>query len=168
MDLTKFKNLKSPYVLILVGHPLVGKSFFCNKFIKEIDSNVTIISRDQIVLDLYGNEDYNKAFRSVDQKEVDRLLILKLQESSDDGKNVIIDMTHMNSKRRRYNLSFFDEDYYKLAVIFPILSDEEYIMRDKKRTIEENKSIPIHVIKNMISSYQPIKHDEGFNRVISI
>ncbi len=115
-----------------------------------------------------GDEDYNTAFKSVDQKEVDRILADKLVQAGKDGRNAIVDMTHMNSKRREFNLSFFGKDYYKLAVIFPILSDEEYVQRDKKRTEEENKSIPIYVIKNMISSYQPVKKEEGFDKIISL
>lgn len=162
----KLDKLKEPYVIILVGPPLSGKTTWIRKNF-EPDS-FELISRDQIVLDLHGDEDYNTAFKTVDQKEVDRILVDSLSKASKDGKNVIVDMTHMNSKRRKYNLSFFDDEYYKLAVIFPILTDEEYIIRDKKRTDEESKSIPMHVIKNMISSYQPIKHDEGFDRVISL
>jgi len=164
----KLDKLKEPYVIILVGPPLSGKSFFYKKFIKEVDSNVTLISRDQIVLDLHGKDDYNTAFKTVDQKEVDNILVNKISTSAKKEKNAIIDMTHMTSKRRKYNLSFFDEKYYKLAVIFPVLKDEEYISRDKKRTEEENKSIPMYVIKNMISSYQSVKKDEGFDRVISL
>jgi len=159
-------KLKEPYVIILIGPPLSGKTTWIRKNF-EPDS-FELISRDEIVLDLHGDDDYNTAFKTVNQKEVDNTLIYNLSKASDDGKNVIIDMTHMNSKRRKYNLSFFDDSYYKLAVIFPILTDNEYITRNKKRTDEENKSIPMHVIKNMISSYQPIKHDEGFDRVISL
>ena len=77
-------------------------------------------------------------------------------------------MTHMASKRRKQNLNYFSDDYYKLAVIFPILSDEEYKRRNDKRIQEENKDLPMHVIKSMISSYQPIKETEGFDRVISL
>ena len=168
MHLSFFKNLKSPYVLILVGTPLAGKSFFCNSFIKEINPDIDIISRDQILLDVHGSDDYNAAFSSVNQKEVDKKLISEFSRLSREGKNVIVDMTHMTSKRRRYNLSFFGKEYYKLAVIFPILTEEQYAERNKKRTLEENKSIPLHVLRSMISSYQPISSSEGFNHTISI
>jgi len=162
----KLDKLKEPYVIILIGPPLSGKTTWINKNFEP--GTFELISRDEIVLDLHGNVDYNTAFKTVDQKEVDRILVNKILDSAKEKKNVIIDMTNMTSKRRKYNLSFFDDEYYKLAVIFPILKDEEYFSRDKKRTEEENKSIPMHVIKNMISSYQPIKHDEGFDRVISL
>jgi predicted kinase len=162
----KLDKLKEPYVIILIGPPLSGKTTFIRENFEP--GSFELISRDQIVLDLHGKNDYNTAFKTVDQKEVDKILVNKISTSAKEGKNAIIDMTHMTSKRRKYNLSFFDEKYYKLAVIFPVLKDEEYIARDKKRTEEENKSIPMNIIKNMISSYQSVKKDEGFDRVISL
>ncbi len=159
-------KLKEPYVIILIGPPLSGKTTWINKNFEP--ESFELISRDQIVLDLHGENDYNTAFKSVDQKEVDRVLVNKLSTTAKERKNAIVDMTHMNSKRRKYNLSFFGSEYYKLAVIFPILKDEEYVVRDKKRTEEEQKSIPMYVIKNMISSYQPVNKSEGFDKVISL
>jgi predicted kinase len=159
-------KFKEPYVILLIGPPLSGKTTYINKNFEP--GSFQLISRDEIVMEVYGGSDYNTAFKTVNQKEVDRLLISKLISSSKEGKNVIIDMTNMTSKRRKYNLSFFDDKYQKLAIIFPILKDEEYEARNKKRTLEENKTIPQHVIKNMISSYQPIRDDEGFDKVISI
>ena len=159
------KKLKEPYVILLIGPPLSGKTTFIRNTFK--DESFELISRDQIIMDVYGSDDYNEAFNRVDQKEVDKVLVNTMISVSKSKKNAIIDMTNLSSKRRKYNLSFFD-DYYKMAVIFPILEESEYERRNSKRTLEERKTIPMHVIKNMISSYQPIKHDEGFDRVISI
>lgn len=168
MDLSKFKNLKSPYILILVGPPLSGKGWFCNLFKKNIDSDVLIVSRDETVMEVYGSKNYTEAFKNVDQKEVDKILHERLVDANLQKKNVIIDMTHMASKRRKHNLNYFSNDYYKLAVIFPILSEDEYERRNKKRIEEENKDLPMHIVKNMISSYQPVSADEGFNKIISL
>jgi predicted kinase len=161
-------NKKIPYVILLVGPPLSGKTSFYNDFVLNTDNNVTLISRDEIVMELYGSRNYTEAFQKVNQKEVDRILDKRLRESNSKKLNVIIDMTNMTSKRRKQNLNYFSDDYYKLAVIFPILKEEEYERRNNKRIAEENKDLPMHVIRNMISSYQPIRDDEGFNRVISL
>lgn len=168
MNLNRFKNLKSPYILILIGPPLSGKSFFYRKFISEVDNNVVLISRDEILMEVYGSRNYDDAFKNVNQKDVDRLLHKRLFDANKEKKNVIIDMTHMASKRRRQNLDYFTDDYYKLGVIFPILSDEEYIKRNTKRMEEENKNLPMHIVNNMISSYQSVRPEEGFNKVISL
>jgi hypothetical protein len=119
-------------------------------------------------MDVYGSRNYTEAFKNVDQKEVDRVLNQSLVDANKEKKNVIVDMTHMGSKRRKQNLNYFTNDYYKLGVIFPILSDEEYVIRNQKRIDEENKNIPMSVIKSMISSYQTISPQEGFNKVISL
>ena len=168
MDISKFKNLKSPYILMLIGPPLSGKTFFYRKFLSEIDNNVELISRDETVMEVYGSRNYTEAFNNVDQKEVDRVLTQKFLDANVAKKNVIVDMTHMASKRRKQNLNYFSNDYYKLGVIFPILSDDEYVRRNQKRIEEENKDLPMGIVKSMISSYQPITPDEGFNKVITL
>lgn len=158
------KNLKEPFVIILIGPPLSGKT----TWITENFPTTEVISRDEILMEVYGSRNYGEAFQKVDQKKVDSILHKRLTDANENKINVIVDMTHMGSKRRKFNLSFFDKDYYKLGVIFPILSDEEYIRRNKKRNEEENKNIEMYIIKRMISQYQPIREEENFNRVISL
>jgi predicted kinase len=161
MDL---RNIKEPFVIILIGPPLSGKS----TWIRENFPDTTVICRDEILMDVYGSRNYTEAFKNVNQKEVDKVLHQSLVDANKEKKNVIVDMTHMGSKRRKQNLKYFTKDYYKLGVIFPILSDEEYVRRNQKRIDEENKNIPMSVIKGMISTYQTIQPDEDFNKVISL
>jgi len=149
---------------MLIGPPLSGK----DTALKELNPNAVMISRDQILLDVYGSDNYDEAFKNVNQKEVDRVLISTIQKASKEGKNVIINMTNMTRKRRTYNLSFFGDEYNKIAVIFPILSDEEYTRRNTKRKGEEQKFIPPHILKNMIASYQNVTKEEGFDKIISL
>jgi len=158
------KNLKEPFVIILIGPPLSGKS----TWIRENFPTTEVISRDETVMEVYGSRNYTEAFNNVDQKEVDKVLTQKFLDANVAKKNVIVDMTHMASKRRKQNLNYFSDDYYKLGVIFPILSDDEYVRRNQKRIEEENKNLPMSIVKSMISSYQPITPDEGFNKVITL
>jgi len=159
------KHLKQPYVLVLIGPPLSGK----DTVLKQMDlSNTVVISRDQILMDVYGSENYDEAFKNVNQKEVDVELQRQLREASENKRNTIINMTNMTSKRRSHNLSFFGDEYTKIAVIFPILEWDEYRKRNEKRQAEENKSIPEHVLRNMIGSYQPINPSEGFDKIVSL
>jgi len=158
------KQLKEPFVIILIGPPLSGKT----TWIRENFPTTEVISRDETVMEVYGSRNYTEAFNNVDQKEVDRVLTQKFLNANASKKNVIVDMTHMASKRRKQNLNYFSNDYYKLGVIFPILSDDEYVRRNQKRIEEENKDLPMRIVKSMISSYQPITPDEGFNKVITL
>jgi len=158
------KHLKEPFVIILIGPPLSGKT----TWIRNNFPDTEVISRDEIVMEVYGSRDYDAAFNNVDQKKVDRVLHQRLVDANAENKNTIVDMTHMTSKRRKQNLDYFSDDYYKLGVIFPILSEEEYTKRNQKRMAEENKNLPMHIVKRMISQYQPVRTEEGFNKVISL
>lgn len=148
-------------VIVLVGTPLAGKS----TFIREHFPDIKVISRDDILLEVAETDDYNEAWRKASQKKVTEILRKRLAIAGKKEENVILDMTHMGSKVRRYNLSFF-KNHYKVAIVFPFLSDEEVEIRNSKREKEENKTIPLDVIKRMKESYQKINDSEGFNTVI--
>lgn len=153
--------------MILIGPPLCGKTTWFNKNFK--DKAVTLISRDAIVMELSGTDNYNYAFNTVDQRKVNQELERRIEKAVENKQNVVVDMTNLTSKRRKSTLSYFTDDYNKIAVIFPMLTEEEFKLRNKKREQEENKTIPDNVIRNMIASYQPInRQEEGFNRVISL
>lgn len=148
--------------MLLIGPTLSGKS----TYIRNNYPNVEVISRDEIVMQVFGSRDYNLAFKEVNQKEVDRILSLRLKEANDLKKSVIIDMTNMTVKRRMATLINFDEDFSRIAVVFPILSEDEYTKRNIDRNAKENKWIPPTVIKSMIDSYEEPALEEGYDRVI--
>ncbi len=161
MDL---KKIKEPFVIILIGPPLSGKT----TWVRQNFPDTEVISRDEILMEVYGSKNYDEAYKNVDQRRVDRVLKDRLVNANTEGKNAIIDMTNMTSKRRRSNLDYFSDDYFKLGVIFPILKDDEYEKRNQKRIIEENKNLPMHIVKRMISQYQPIRPEEGFDKILSL
>lgn len=154
--------LKEPFVILLVGPTLSGKSFW----IRDNYPDINVISRDEIVMEVAGTRDYNKAFNEADQKLVDNILAERLTESNSEEISTIVDMTNMTIKRRRQTLRYFGKDFTKVAIIFSILSDDEYQMRNIDRNAKENKWIPPSVIKSMIDSYQEPTTDEGFDSII--
>ena len=157
-------NLKEPFVILLVGPTLSGKS----TWIRNNYPNINVISRDEIVMEVAGTRDYNKAFETVDQKMVDKVLAERLIDANSTKTSTIVDMTNMTVKRRSHTLRYFDDGFYKVAVVFPILSDDEYQNRNINRNSTENKWIPPAVIKSMIDSYQEPTYDEGFAKIISL
>ena len=158
------KNIKEPFVMMLIGPTLSGKStYITNNY-----PHTQVISRDEIVMEVFGSRDYNLAFKEVDQKEVDRVLAERLKEANDLKTSVIIDMTNMTVKRRMVTLRNFGKDFTRIAVVFPILSDEEYTKRNIDRNAKENKWIPPFVIKSMIDSYQEPTLEEGYDRIVII
>ena len=164
-------ELKQPYVVLLIGPPMSGKTYEVSKILEELpEHNIEVLSNDETLLEVYGSRDnYNEAYKNVSQKKLKMVFNKEFLDANKDKRNVIIDMTQMRSKRRKTNLKYFTSDYYKLGVIFPILSDEEYVMRNEKRTIEEHKNISMGIVKNMINTYQVVnEEDEGFDKVISL
>ena len=161
----KLKNIKEPFVMILIGPPLCGKT----TWIQENFPDTEVISQDETYMEVYGSRNYEEAFKGVNQKEVKAVMNAKLIAANKAKQNVIIDMTHMFSKRRRVNLSYFSDDFYKVGIIFPIPTDEEMIKRNEKRIAEENKDMPLDIVKNsFISRYQTIRDEEGFDKIISL
>jgi len=155
-------KLKEPFVILLVGPTLSGKS----TWIRNNYPNINVISRDEIVMEVAGTRDYNKAFDIVDHKLVDKVLAERLTEANSTKTSTIVDMTNMTVKRRSQTLRYFGNDFYKMAVVFSILSDEEYQKRNIDRNAKENKWIPPNVIKSMIDSYQEPTLEEGFDNII--
>ena len=156
------KNIKEPFVMMLIGPTLSGKS----TYIRNNYPNVEVISRDEIVMEVFGSRDYNLAFKEVDQKEVDRVLAKRLKDANDLKTSVIVDMTNITVKRRMATLRNFDKDFSRVAVVFPILSSDEYTRRNIDRKEKENKWIPPFVIKSMIDSYQEPTLEEGYDTTI--
>ena len=156
------EKIKEPFVMMLIGPTLSGKS----TYIRSNYPSAEVISRDEIVMEVFGSRDYNSAFKEVDQKEVDRRLADRLVAAAAAKKSVIVDMTNMTVKRRMATLRNFGKDFARVAVVFPILSDEEYEKRNIDRNAKENKWIPPFVIKSMIDSYQEPSPAEGYDRTI--
>ena len=153
--------MNKPFVILLVGVPLSGKS----TWIRNNHPTTRIVSRDELVMEVYGSDDYNTAFKEVNQKDVDRLLDLRLKEVNTNKENVIVDMTNMVVSRRVKTLRYFSDDYYKEVIVFPVLETEEYDRRNKERNVNENKWIPPFVISSMLNSYQEPTLDEGFDKI---
>jgi predicted kinase len=160
LDLSKIQN---PFLLVLIGHPLVGKDTFIRNLPNDIKFN--IISRDDIILNISEGLSYNEAYHSVDMKNVDRQLKSFIKEESESHNNVIINMTNMRSKRRTKLCKRF-KNHYKVAVVFEFLSEKEFKERNQKRSSEEDKFIPLKVYKDMISEYQIPTKEEGFDKIV--
>ena len=150
--------------MLLSGIPMSGKS----TWIRENYPDTLTISRDELVMEVAGTRDYNLAFKTVDQKAVDKLLVKRITDAATQKVDVIIDMTNLSTKVRAKNLSHFSDDYYKVAVVLPILDAAEYKRRNDFRSLNENKFIPPFVITNMMNSFVVPTEDEGFDEIISV
>lgn len=173
----KIRNIKNilennnNVLLLLVGIPLSGKSTFVNLLFKELgneSNSINVISRDDILMNESNESNYEKAFNTVNQKEVTKKLNAKLEMAKEvKSGRWIIDMTQLSEKRRKHHLSFF-KNYYKVAIVFPIPNEAEINKRNLKREKSEGKYISKVVIEHMLSKYSPVKKQEGFDLIIKI
>ena len=146
MNINQLKDKK--FLILLIGHPLVGKSTFIKNKLNNLDFN--LISRDNIILELSSTKEYNKAWDEVNHKEVDRILNKRIDNSILNNESVVIDMTNLTKKRRKGFINRFN-DYYKVGILFDILSSDEIKSRNEKRNNEESKYINESIINTMIS-----------------
>lgn len=151
-------------IIVMVGTPLSGKS----TYVKNNYPLYKIISRDDIVMELGNSDNYNDAWLNVDQKLVDKIYNERLNTLLSNNENIIIDKTNMNIKSRSKLISIIPKDYCKIAVVMPILSDEEYEKRNTNRFITENKDISYNVFRSMTDSFEQPTTDEGFDFIINI
>jgi predicted kinase len=153
-----------PQVILLVGPPLSGKDTYIRQ--NNLD-RYTVISRDDILMSLSDTNDYLKAYKQANQKEVDRILRVKILENVEQKKDVIINMTNLTKKGRKKHLNKF-QNYEKVAIVFPKLDLAEYGIRNIKRKTEENKCIPLSLMLSMISTWEEVTFDEGFDKIINL
>jgi len=168
----KLKNILNgdkPYLLMLVGTPLSGKSTFINSL---DNTNHTVVSRDEILTEVAQCSDYNKAWKIIADMEkgddiVDKKLKAVLVELGKNKKNTIIDMTNLKKKGRCKHLAKFPK-HIKVAIKFEFLTMDEYTARNTKRNELDNKYIPLEVIQEMISTYEEVEMEEGFDLIITL
>ena len=168
--LKKILDEKQPYVVLLIGPPLSGKTSFLREHFA--DEKYNLVSRDEILLEEAGCRDYNKAWNILEsskkgQKNVDRRLKKILVDAGKNGENVIIDMTNLTPKGRNRHLAKFPK-HFKAAVVFEFLSEEEYMKRNEKREKEEGKAMTLVIIERMKASYVEVSDEENFDLVINV
>jgi predicted kinase len=162
-SLNRLKNLNKPFVIVMVGAPLSGKSTWISKNFP----NTKVISRDQILLDSTGISDYNDAWKVANQKTVNKILKSKMRKAGESNESYILDMTHMSKKSRAKNLAYFP-NHYAIAVVMPVLSNIDYQVRNSLRDLEEGKYIPLSVISDMVSNFEYPDFSENFEEIVSV
>jgi len=168
--LKKILNSNEPYLVLLVGTPLSGKSTLLKEHFS--DEDYTLISRDEILMESAKTRDYKKAWDIISskkdgQKKVDKKLKYRLLELAKNSENVIVDMTNLTKKSRHKHLAKFPK-HFRTAIVFEFLSEKEYTIRNDKRDKEENKAIPTITLNRMKASYEDITDDEEFDLVIKV
>lgn len=161
----KVSEPKEKTLTMMVGLPASGKSTLthaltCNRF------DTFVVSRDNILMSNSQGDTYDEKWKNADQKEIDRLLQLSIKQSKDHGyDNVYVDMTNLSRKSRRKVLNQYSSKTYTKKAIVKLTYMETLIERLHSR---EGKTIPPHVLDNMIKSFYLPLYDEGFDEITYI
>jgi predicted kinase len=146
--------------IILVGPPMSGKS----TWIKQHGQGYTVLSRDEIILQMAKTTNYSEAWAKVDQDKVNAEYERTKKSVIKTNKQIIFDLTHMTAKGRNRSLQGLPKDMKRTCVVF-LTSLETLNSRNLKRTKEENKHIPEYVLKNMLGSFDFPLISEGFDEI---
>jgi predicted kinase len=156
------KELKQPFVLILVGLPLSGKDTLIDRLGLK---NIKILSRDGIIESLFPENSYREAYSSVDSKVIDKLFFNQLEEATNVKQSVLINATNLRIKRRRKINLRIPPEYVKLAIQLPVPSLEDYEQRNQNRRDQTGKHISRKVFEEMVNLFEPVTEEEGFDQI---
>lgn len=110
-------------------------------------------------------------------KIIDEKLNKRIGYAVYSGKNIIVDMTNLDSKSRKNSLRIVKkhrDEYYTIAVIFKFQGFEDIIKKisDRRAKIARNmgktKTIPHSSLDRIFSSYEKPTKEEGFDEIINV
>jgi predicted kinase len=149
-------------LVMLVGVPGSGKSTWVKENCDPMQFN--LLSTDNYIESVAEKEGitYNQAFKDHIKKATDNMNKMA-KDAFSNNRNVIWDQTNLSKKSRKAKLAMVPAHYTKIAVYFPAPNKEEHKRRLDSRP---GKTIPSHILKDMIDCIQIPSHDEGFDKVL--
>ena len=101
----------------------------------------------------------------------------KIKNAATSGKDIVVDMTNMTANARKQalkSISGKEDMFHKVAVVFPFHGAEHIIKKMAFKRSQEiksqggSKTIPPEVLDRMMSSFQQIAPEEGFDEVVEM
>ena len=149
-------------LLMLIGVPGSGKSTWVKENCDPLAYN--LISSDNYIDKVAEKEGitYNEAFQKHIKKATEDMNKMA-KYAFDNDRSVIWDQTNLTAKSRKAKLAMVPKHYKQITLYFTVPKDEEHKRRLDSRP---GKTIPHHILKNMIESAEPPSYDEGFDHVL--
>ena len=141
-----------PEFIMMVGLPASGKSTVAKKY---SDCGYVVVSSDAIRAELWGDESIQG-----DPAKVFGLVQARCRLALLEGRDVVMDATNMNAKKRKNFLRQMPE-CYKTCVVMATPFDE-CVIRDEERS----RSVGIAVMKKMLCSFEMPYYNEGWDKII--
>lgn len=161
-------TISSPLFFMTAGLPGSGKSTFL-KGMCEAYPDLMIASTDDFI-EREGAKlglNYSEAFKQISFSRAQIEFKKTINEAVKTRKNLVIDQTNCSSKARRTKMEHIPSTYTKVCLVFDV-PDNVLFERLNKRSMETGKTIPSHVLKNMISSWQTPSKTDGFDFIIEV
>lgn len=157
LTLAEASNIDDNHVPIvfLVGLPGAGKTNLRARF-----GGYCIISRDDCLHQVTGDRDYRKAWQMQEAQglsaQIDALLNAQFQQAIQDKQPILMDMTNLTRKSRRYWLSQLPSHYSPRALLL-LACDQTLAKRNQQR---KDKSLDPSVIHDMMLRFEHPLFDE--------
>lgn len=144
----KKRNHKKYDLYIMIGLPNSGKSTYINKLNKK--QNFNILSFDEIIINEFGNGDYNQGKKYIFSEEAEKFYKNKYVELINQNKNLIIDKTSMSESARK-KLTERAKDKFNIKYIF-IITDFEVLLKRNEKRIEKQMNLTTY--KKILNSFE--------------
>jgi len=138
-------------VKILIGPPCSGKSTYAKEF---CEKNLTyrIISRDSVREMLYGS--YKMVYK--DEPLISEICQNLVSLLLNEGHDIILDNTNCNLKYFKKELEYLSDYQCVIKHELFLISEEEFKIRNIKRSMETGKTIPLEVFQKMYKSVEDV------------
>jgi predicted kinase len=151
-------------LVLLVGLPASGKSYYAEKRIAQSGDSYRLHSSDAILEEIAKDAGmtYDEVFKD-NIKIANKLFWQELQASIDSNENIIVDRTSLTVKSRKRIIDMAKaKDYFISAEVFETHFYDNAKWKEFLAS-REGKTIPSHVIGSMMFSYERPTHDEGID-----
>jgi predicted kinase len=157
-------------IYVLIGPPLTGKTTFTRNW---LPADIVVLSTDDIRMELGARDhgagvSYNQCYSLVDTGEMRREFNNRYDTALRERRDIVADLTNMRSNNRRKLLARVPKAYRRVAVLFDWEDRDMLYARNRVRSEQEGKFIPLDVINNFIDMYEPVVEEEGFDEVIEV
>lgn len=138
-------------VKILIGPPCSGKSPYAKEFCEK-NPTYRIISRDGIREMLYGS--YKMVYK--DEPLISEICQNLISLLLNEGYDIILDNTNCNLKYLKKELEYLSDYQCDISYKTFLISEEEFKIRNLKRSLELGKNIPLEVFQKMNKSLDEV------------
>jgi predicted kinase len=151
-------------LILMVGVPGSGKSYWLNSHKDNFKSSYIVISRDDIRFSmLKEGEDYFSH-----EKEVFKEYVRQIKEALNNYDEVYADATHLNEASRSKLLRALGNDLKSIKVQAVVIQKtlQQCLIQNEQRT--GLKYVPRNQIRRMYSSFTIPTFEEGFDKIFVV